>query len=113
MAKKKELSGDQLEEVAERFRVLGEPMRLRLIAAMMDGEKSVGELVRASGGNQANVSRHLQTLRQSGVVKRRKEGLYVIYSIADPSVFALCEIVCKTFGIKGPRKAFAKAGAAA
>ena len=77
-----------------RFAVLSEPMRLRLIQALFDGERSVGELVAATGGTQGNVSRHLQTLTQAHVLARRKEGLQVYYSIADPSIFRLCELVC-------------------
>lgn len=82
------------EQVAERFRVLGEPMRLRLLHCLMDSEKSVSELVQLSGATQANVSRHLQTLKQAGILHRRKEGLHVYYSIGDPTVFELCDHVC-------------------
>jgi ArsR family transcriptional regulator len=54
----------------------------------------VNALVEATGGTQANISRHLQTLTQAHVLARRKEGLQVFYSIADPSIFKLCELVC-------------------
>tara|TARA_R110002020_G_scaffold198816_1_gene399988 strand:- start:109 stop:459 length:351 start_codon:yes stop_codon:yes gene_type:complete len=92
--KTRQLSEDALEEIARRFAVLSEPMRLRLIHALFDGERSVGELVVSSGGTQANVSRHLQQLASAGVLKRRKEGLQVFYSIGDASIFQLCELVC-------------------
>ena len=94
MARKAPLSDDALELVARRFAVLSEPMRLRLIQALFDGERSVGELVAATGGTQGNISRHLQTLTQAHVLARRKECLQVYYSIADPSIFRLCELVC-------------------
>ena len=94
MARKVPLSDDALELVARRFAVLSEPMRLRLIQALFDGERSVGELVATTGGTQGNVSRHLQTLTQAHVLARRREGLQVFYSIADPSIFRLCELVC-------------------
>ncbi len=94
MARKVPLSDDALELVARRFAVLSEPMRLRLIQALFDGERSVGELVAATGGTQGNISRHLQTLTQAHVLARRKEGLQVYYSIADASIFRLCELVC-------------------
>lgn len=94
MARKAPLSDDALELVARRFAVLSEPMRLRLIQALFDGERSVGELVAVTGGTQGNISRHLQTLTQAHVLARRKEGLQVYYSIADPSIFRLCELVC-------------------
>lgn len=89
-----EMSEEAREMVAHRFAVMGEPMRLRILKALMDGEKSVGALVEATGGRQANISRHLQTLLQAGLVERRKEGLQAFYSIADPSIGALCELVC-------------------
>ncbi|HEX5632654.1 MAG TPA: metalloregulator ArsR/SmtB family transcription factor [Gemmatimonadales bacterium] len=80
--------------VAERFRTLGEPMRLRLLHALRDGERSVGDLVEEVGGGQANVSKHLQLLHRMGFVQRRKEGTTALYRIADPNVFKLCELVC-------------------
>ena len=90
----RQLSGDALVLIARRFAVLSEPMRLRLLHALFEGEQSVGELVERSGGTQANVSRHLQTLAQAQLLTRRKEGLQVFYSISDPSIFQLCELVC-------------------
>lgn len=99
MAKKnRPLSDEALLLVARRFAVLAEPMRLRLLQALIEGEKSVGVLAEATGGTQANVSRHLQTLAEAGLVGRRKEGLLVFYAIADPSIFELCELVCGSIG---------------
>lgn len=88
------LSDQALELVARRFAVLAEPMRLRLIQALIPGELHVNALVAATGGTQANISRHLQTLTQAHILARRKDGLQVFYSIADPSIFSLCELVC-------------------
>jgi DNA-binding transcriptional ArsR family regulator len=88
------LSNDALGLVARRFAVLSEPMRLRLLHALVGGEKPVNALVEITGGTQANVSRHLQTLAEAGMVSRRKEGLQVFYSVADPSIFQLCDLVC-------------------
>jgi ArsR family transcriptional regulator len=92
--KKSPLTDEALELVARRFAVLAEPMRLRLIQALFDGEKNVSELVEATGGTQANVSRHLQTLTTAHLLARRKEGLQVFYRIADPTLPKLCELVC-------------------
>jgi ArsR family transcriptional regulator len=61
---------------------------------LIDGEKNVQTLVGLTGGTQANVSRHLQTLTDAHLLQRRKEGLQVFYAIADPSIFKLCELVC-------------------
>lgn len=96
MAQKKSLplSEEALALIAQRFAVLSEPMRLRLVHALFDGEKNVNALVEETGGTQANVSRHLQTLTQAHVLSRRKEGLQVFYAIADPSIYKLCELVC-------------------
>lgn len=94
MPKHRPLSEDVLQLVAQRFAVLAEPMRLRLIQALFEGERNVTELVAATGGTQANVSRHLQTLTGAHILARRKEGLQVFYRIADPTIPKLCELVC-------------------
>lgn len=94
MAKNVPLTDQALEHVARRFAVLAEPMRLRLLQALFAGEQSVSALVAVTGGTQANISRHLQTLTQAHMLSRRKEGLQVFYAIADPSIFQLCELVC-------------------
>jgi DNA-binding transcriptional ArsR family regulator len=88
------LSDQALDLVAARFRVLGESSRLKLIHSLQDGEKSVTDLIRATGLAQANASRHLQALTTAGFLARRKEGLKVFYSIADPHTFKLCDLVC-------------------
>lgn len=92
--KANKLPPEALELVAARFRVLGEPNRLRLISALEQGEKNVSELVAATELTQANVSRHLQTLTEASLLGRRKEGLNVYYFIADESLFKLCDLVC-------------------
>lgn len=89
-----QLSPEVLDLIAGRFRVLAETARLRILNELMGGERTVTELVDATGLNQANVSKHLQLLRSSGFVERRKEGLYAHYRIADPSVTELCRIMC-------------------
>ncbi len=90
----KQLSDAALELIATRFRALSEPMRLRLLNLLMQGEHSVGQLVEATGSSQANVSKHLTLLREAGMVGTRKEGLTSICFIADPIVNELCEMMC-------------------
>jgi DNA-binding transcriptional ArsR family regulator len=91
---KKELSPLALELIAARFRALSEPMRLRLLNLLMGGEKTVGQLVDATGSSQANVSKHLSVLREAGMIAMRKEGLSSYCFIADPIVNELCEMMC-------------------
>ncbi|MDH3297739.1 MAG: metalloregulator ArsR/SmtB family transcription factor [Gemmatimonadota bacterium] len=89
-----QLSDATAAAIAERFKALGEPMRLRLLQALRTGECSVGDLARRVGGGQANVSKHLQVLQAQGYVDRRKEGTTSWYRITDPQVFTMCELVC-------------------
>jgi DNA-binding transcriptional ArsR family regulator len=82
------------EQIAQGFRVLGEPMRIRLLDRLRDGEANVQELTDALGSTQQNVSKHMGVLHAAGVVSRRRDGTRVLYSIADDSVFEMCETVC-------------------
>lgn len=91
---KKELSPLALDLIAKRFRALSEPMRLRLLNVLMQGERTVGQLVEASSSSQANVSKHLSVLREAGMIAIRKEGLTTICFIADPIVNELCDMMC-------------------
>jgi len=88
------LSAQLVELIAQRFRVIGEPMRIKLLDALRDGPATVQELTAATGATQSNVSKHLTVLFGAGIVRRERDGLYVRYEIADESVFALCEQVC-------------------
>lgn len=83
-----------VELIAHRFRVIGEPMRIRLLDALRDGPLTVNELAEALGASQQNVSKHVGLLAQAGIVAREKDGNRVRCSIADQSIFELCEIVC-------------------
>lgn len=88
------LTDEALEMVASRFRVLGDPNRLRVLNRLMQGEYSVQQLVENTGLGQPNISRHLSVLRSEGIVQRRSAGNHAFYSIQDPTVVQLCEIVC-------------------
>ena len=88
------LTPQKIELIAERFRALGEPARLHIMQELRGGERTVGELVEATGLGTANVSKHLQLLHAAGFVTRRKEGLYVYYGLAGEDVFRLCDIMC-------------------
>jgi DNA-binding transcriptional ArsR family regulator len=88
------LTPEVLVLVAERFKALSEPARLSILNCLRAHEMTVSELVEETGLGQANVSKHLQLLHTLGFVRRRKEGLYVYYELADPSVFHLCDVMC-------------------
>ncbi len=76
--------------------MLGEPQRLRILQVLESGEKTVGQIVETIEGNQPNISKHLQALNEVGLVGRRRLGNSIFYSIADPVVFKLCELVCRS-----------------
>lgn len=88
------LSEEALALVASGFKVLSEPRRLRLLQELEAGERSVSDPVRATGYTQSNVSRHLQTLAEAGMLERRKDGLSVYHRIADPTISELCRLMC-------------------
>ena len=83
-----------IELVAQRFRVLGEPMRIKLLDHLREGHATVGELQEALGASQQNVSKHLGILHAAGMVSRTKHGNHTRYAISDPAVFELCDQVC-------------------
>jgi DNA-binding transcriptional ArsR family regulator len=83
-----------IELVAQRFRVLGEPMRIKLLDRLREGDATVGELQHTLGASQQNVSKHLGILHAAGMVSRTKHGNHTRYAISDPGVFELCEQVC-------------------
>ena len=80
--------------IAQRFRIIGEPMRIRLLDALRDGPLTIHELTEALGASQQNISKHVGVLAQAGIVAREKDGNRVRCSIADESIFQLCELVC-------------------
>jgi len=90
----KNLSPEALEMVANRFKILSEPLRLGLLQRLREGEKSVSELTELIKTSQPNVSKHLKILQSGGFIKRHQKGNTVFYAIADESIFTLCELVC-------------------
>lgn len=87
------LTAEQLEGVASLFKVLGEPMRLRILQAVCHGPRSVGEIVMAAESTQANVSKHLALLTAAGILQREKDGQRVLYQVRNDLVIRLCELV--------------------
>lgn len=86
-----------MEKIADRFKLLGDPTRLRVVNELhADGELSVGELVARVEMSYGAVSKQLALLRSHGIVSRRREGTRIYYRIKDPSISDLCDAVCKS-----------------
>ena len=88
------LPEDLAELIARRFRAIAEPMRVRVLDLLRDGEAGVSELAAQLGASQQNVSKHLAVLADVGILGRRKNGNHVYYRIVDEGVLGLCEQVC-------------------
>ena len=97
---RKNISNELLALVAMRFKILSEPLRLRILHVLQDEEKSVAELTEAIDTSQPNMSKHLKILQDAGLVNRRQNGNTVFYSIADESIFTLCEVVCGALQVR-------------
>jgi DNA-binding transcriptional ArsR family regulator len=102
------LTGATLGLIAARFQVLGEASRLKLIIAIGNDGKNVSQLIVATGLSQANASKHLKILSDSGILARRKKGIYVYYSRADSTVINLCKVAGASLQkrLKNQAKAF-------
>ncbi|HEX6389475.1 MAG TPA: metalloregulator ArsR/SmtB family transcription factor, partial [Solirubrobacteraceae bacterium] len=82
-----------VELIAQRFKVLAEPARIRILDALRSGPMTVNELTETLGTTQQNVSKHVGVLAQANIVGREKDGNRVRCFIADDSIFELCELV--------------------
>ena len=107
------LPDEALAQVAAYFQALSEPTRLQILNFLRQGERSVGELAQLCGYSSANISRHLTLLTQHGLVQRESRGNSASYSIADPSVYALCDLVCGSIARQFDRLAAERAAFAA
>jgi DNA-binding transcriptional ArsR family regulator len=90
----KALDDRALGHVAEYFRALSEPLRLKILNALRDSALNVGQLTDLLGSSQANVSKHLATLTRLGFVERTTRGTSAYYRISDPRIYQLCDLVC-------------------
>ena len=103
------LPDEALAQVAAYFQALSEPTRLQILNLLRQQERSVGELAELCGYSSANISRHLALLTQRGLVARESRGNSAIYSIADKSVYALCDLVCGSIALQFERTAHKQA----
>ena len=83
----------ELERIAARFKMLGEPMRLKILQAVCKAPRTVTDIVAATGATQANVSKHLALLAAAGILQREKDGQCVYYGIKDRLAVKMCELV--------------------
>ena len=107
-----EMSWEALELVADRFRALSEPILLRILQILQNGETGVSALVEGAGSTQPNISKHLKVLQDVGLIKRRQVGTSARYSIADEMAFELCEMVCSRLRVRLEAQAGALRGPA-
>jgi len=87
---------EMLEAVSNRFKLLSEPMRLKILRVLCERERTVQEIVNEVSSSQANISKHLALMHDNGVVNRRKEGLKCYYRIADESIIFACYLISKS-----------------
>jgi ArsR family transcriptional regulator len=85
---------------AEIFRVMSAPMRLKIISCLCNGERNVSELLAEIDTTQPNMSQHLNTLYQAGVLGKRREGVQIFYRITNDRVVTLCRAVCTQIAIE-------------
>lgn len=91
--KQRLLTDGELEKIARHFRLLGEPMRLKILQSVCRGPRTVGDIVSEVGATQANVSKHLSLLADAGILTRQKDGQCVYYGLKDPLTLKVCELV--------------------
>ncbi|GAB4398169.1 MAG: metalloregulator ArsR/SmtB family transcription factor [Rhodoferax sp.] len=94
-------SDAMFESAAELFRVMSAPLRLKIINCLCEGEKNVSELLARIDTTQPNMSQHLNTLYQAGILAKRREGVQIFYRINDQRIVSLCEAMCHEVARKG------------
>ncbi|MEM8780135.1 MAG: metalloregulator ArsR/SmtB family transcription factor, partial [Cyanobacteria bacterium P01_G01_bin.49] len=90
--------------IADFFKVLSEASRLQIVCTLKGGDKNVSQIIEITGLGQANVSKHLKLLTQAGIVTRTQQGVNVVYAIANPLVFTLCDLVCNSIATQLQQK---------
>ncbi len=90
---KRPLTEDELDSIAMHFKLLGEPMRLKILQAVCTGPQTVNDIVAAVDATQANVSKHLALLAAAGILTRKKDGQCVYYGLKDALTLKLCQLV--------------------
>ena len=99
-----QMKGEALVMVASRLKALSEPARLNILSHILDGEKTVNELVKLTGLGQPNVSKHLSLLYEAGVTSKRRDGLHIHYTVADASIVGLIQSTYKSLAKQYAKK---------
>lgn len=94
-------SDENIAEMGERFKAISEPSRLKILLALSDGELCVEHIARVAGGNQSAVSHQLKTLKDNRIVKSRRDGKKMLYSVSDWHVMAMIELAKEHLGCDG------------
>ncbi len=96
------LESDQVfEKAADLFKLMAAPMRLKIISSLCSSEKNVGQLLGEINTTQPNMSQHLNTLYQAGVLGKRRDGVQIFYRIVDERAAQMCRAVCMQIAIEG------------
>jgi len=96
-------SDNLLGRIADVLKAMADPTRLKIIHSLHQGERCVSDILSVIGGSQANVSKHLSVLKRAGLVSCRRDGLNVLYRIADEGVFTICRNVCDSIELRADR----------
>lgn len=89
-------SNAQIEHLAQTFKILSEPSRLKILSAIIQGEKCVTDIIEITGLNQPNVSKQLSIMQKSGIIECRPCGLMKYYKLLDYSILQICDSVCNS-----------------
>ena len=95
-AQSSSLSPAALGIVAEFFKLLSEVSRLEIVCCLKNGPLTVSKIIEQTGLGQANVSKHLKLMSTAGILRRTQQGVNVVYEIANPVIFPLCDLVCNS-----------------
>ena len=99
-AKENMPSLEEIQEVCAELKAISEPSRLKILLALRQGEMCVYHVVEAVGGTQSAVSHQLRILRDNRIIKARRDGQNILYSLADAHVVALLELACAHLNCK-------------
>ena len=94
-------SDEVFEQAADLFKLMAAPMRLKIISSLCNSEKNVGQLLTEINTTQPNMSQHLNTLYQAGVLGKRRDGVQIFYRIVDDRAAQMCRAVCMQIAIEG------------